>query len=253
MKTLMTLGLLLVSMAAVAQPQKKSVVIGSMTSKPNALLIVNPQHSNQGVLLPQLSTGQRLAITPSSPSEDGLIVFDTNANAYFYWSAGKWIRFRGDGNPRFFSIDPVDFQELKPDNNIRHTNMVVFQSDNSFVTASRNGHGEELVAPVSLPHGALIKELSIYYMDNDDDNIKVQLMRKSLAGASEQIVAWESSGASSGINNVSLTTFNGRERIDLENYTYRLIVIFDIDDDEDIDQPTEAKQRLYGARLKFEE
>jgi len=76
-----------------AQPrEKRSVVIGSMTDKPNALLIVNPQNSDQGVLMPQLSSGQRLSLQPSSPSEDGLIVFDTNLQTYYYWSNNAWVR-----------------------------------------------------------------------------------------------------------------------------------------------------------------
>src|SRR5688500_1692036 len=75
MKTLLAIAGIMFSLLATAQStDKKSVVIGSLTEKPNALLIVNPQNSDQGVLMPQLSTGQRTAMKPSSPSEDGLMV-----------------------------------------------------------------------------------------------------------------------------------------------------------------------------------
>ncbi|MDQ2658779.1 MAG: hypothetical protein M3Y60_15260, partial [Bacteroidota bacterium] len=64
MKTPLIAAFLLFSLTLAAQPKKASVVIGSMTSRPNALLIVNPQNSDQGVLLPQLSTGQRMSLRP---------------------------------------------------------------------------------------------------------------------------------------------------------------------------------------------
>jgi hypothetical protein len=191
---------------------------------------------------------------PSSPSEDGLIVFDSNIRSYFYWSDGAWVMFRSENNkPRFTSIDPAHFQELKADNYIRHDNMVIFETENTFVTASRNGVGEEILAPVNLPHGAVMKEVTAYYMDNDDDNIKIKLMRKSLSGGGEAIFSWESSGMSASINSVTIANFNNKEKIDLENYTYRIIVEFDLDDGEEVTAPDQAKQRLYGVRIKYEE
>ncbi len=254
MKTLLIVAFVLFTLALAAQPKRASVVIGSMTSRPNALLIVNPQNSDQGVLLPQLSSGQRMSLRPSSPAEDGLLVFDTNAQAYYYWSAGAWVKVKPQSTkPQYYSIDPLNFQELKPDLNIRHTNMVVFETDNSFVTASRNGQGEEIIAALDLPHGATMRAMNLYYMDNDDDNIRIRLLRKTLTGASEQILAWESSGASASVNTATFENFNGKEQIDLERYTYRLIVIFDIDEGEEIDTPLKAKQRLYGVRIEFEQ
>jgi hypothetical protein len=255
MKTSLTLAVILLSLAAFGQPpDKKSVVIGSMTSKSNALLIVNPQHSDQGVLLPQLSSSQRAAMKPSSPSENGLIVFDTNLNSFFYWSEGGWVKLHAENNAKesFLSIDPTEFRELKPNNNIRHSNLAVFESDNTFVTASRDGLGEEIIAPVNLPHGAVIKELAIHYMDNDADNLKIYLMRKGLSSGSEQILAWESSGASPSVKSESFSNFNGREIINLESYSYRLVVVFDLDNDETVDEPLEARQRIYGVRIKYQ-
>ena len=255
MKTLLTNAVSLLVLTVSAQPgDKKSVVIGSMTSKPNALLIVNPQNSDQGVLLPQLSTGQRMSLKPSSPSEDGLIVFDTNAKSYFYWSNGGWTKLYAENNRKgtYLTIDPIDFRDLKPNDNIRHNNVAVFESDNSFVTASRNGQGEEIIAPVVLPHDAVLQEFTIYYQDNDADNLKVYLLRKSLTGGNDQIIGWESSGATGSVRSESLNNFNGREKIDLENYTYRILVVFDLDDGEDVNTPSDARQRMYGVRIKYQ-
>ncbi len=253
MNALITVALVLFSLVAVGQPKRSSVVIGSMTSRPNALLIVNPQNSDQGVLLPQLTTGQRMALRPSSPAEDGLMVFDTSAQAYYYWSGGAWVKVSPHSSKsQYFSLDPSNFQELKPSLNIRHNNMVIFEADNTFVTASRDGQGEEIMASLDLPHGAVMKSMTVFYMDNDDDNIKVRLLRKSLTGVSEQIVAWESSGASPYVSTADFQNFYGKEVIDQSKYTYRITVAFDIDEGEEIDTPQEARQRLYGVRIEYQ-
>ena len=255
MKTLLTIAVALLSLPVLAQPQKKSVVIGSKTERPNALLIINPQNSDQGVLLPQLSTGQRMSMKPSSPSENGLMVFDTSRKSYYYWSDGNWVRLYGEnaGITKYQSIDPVNFQDLKRDNNTRHNNLLIFESENTFVTAGRQDYGEAIMAPMNLPHGAVLNELTVYYMDNDDRNLKVVVTRKALGGNAEQMSSWESSGTSSSIKSQSINAFNGLEKIDLENYTYRIVVIFDIKDGDIIDTPAKARQRLYGVKIKYQE
>lgn len=255
MKTLLIIGPLFLTLSATAQPsEKKSVVIGSMTERPNALLIVNPQDADQGVLLPQLSTSQRIALKPASPSEDGLLVFDTSQQTYYYWSNDTWVgmdAYNSEKN-KFHSIDPADFQSLKAINGVSQDNLAVFETDNTFVTATRDGSGEEIIAPVSLPHGAVLKELALYYLDNDSDNISVRLMRKSLTGNNENILNWVSSGATSSIRSESFGSFNGMDTIDLENYTYRLLIVFDIDPEDIIDEPSQARQRIYGVKIKYQ-
>ena len=255
MKTLLTIAFVSgIILSVLAQSEKKSVVIGSMASKPNALLIVNPQNSDQGVLLPQLSSLQRMNLLPSSPTEDGLIVFDTGDQSYYYWSGGAWVKLIStkDRHTRFQNIDPASFCELKPDGNIRHANMVIFESDNSFVTISREG-SEQILAPISIPHGAVIREIVVYYMDNDDQDISLELSRKGFTTGSQPLVTWRSSGSSGDIKAQSFQNFDGMEKIDLENYTYRLVVRFDLESGEEVDTAAEARQRLYGVSIKYEE
>lgn len=255
MKTLLPWAFVLFSVVAIAQPQKSSVVIGTKTSKPNALLIVNPQHSDQGVLLPQLSTKQRTSMSPSSPSEDGLILFDTDEKSYFYWSNGQWLRME-TARPvesSFYSIDPASLVGLKPDGNHRHNNHIVFESDNTFVTASREGEGEQVMAPINLPHGAVMEELTVFYMDNDDNNLTINLSRRSHSGKTEEILTWESSKSSASVRSESFTDFSSASAIDLENYTYRLLVVFNIGGGDDVTTPSEARQRLYGIRIRYHE
>lgn len=252
MKTLLTAFVLLFSLTVFAQSQRKSVVIGSMTEKPNAVLIVNPPDADQGVLLPQLSNGKRMSMKPSSPAEDGLIVFDVNAQSYFYWSNGDWVKLR-TRQSTYLSIDPANFRELKADGNIRHNNMAIFESDNSFITASKEGEGEEIMAPLNLPHGSVLDEITVYYMDNHASNLKIDVIRKNFTGNADNIINWESSGASPEINSRKFSDFQGHETIDLENYTYRVIVKFDLLADETVEAPSGAMQRFYGLRIKYTE
>jgi hypothetical protein len=97
LKTSISLSILLtlVSVNVLAQ---RSVVIGEMISKPNALLVLNPPDADQGFLLPQLTTHSRLSITPISPGEDGLIVFDIDEKEFYHWKNNQWINGLGAAN-----------------------------------------------------------------------------------------------------------------------------------------------------------
>lgn len=256
MKTLLAVAAsLLLSLTVTAQPNDKgSVVIGAMANKPNALLVVNPQHADQGVLLPQLSTAQRNALQPASPGEDGLIVFDKTLNTYFYWSDGAWVGIHNDNTSsiRYYSIDPANFQEIKPDNTVRENHVTIFESDNSFVTPTSNKIGENIIATVNLPHGAVILEVTVYYMDNDTNNLTVNLSRKNLSGGNESIFTWQSDGSLPEIRSEVFNKFNGMEVVDRQNYTYRIGVTFDIAGEYVIDEPLKAKQRIYGVGVKYQ-
>ncbi len=106
MKTLVT-TLILVAAASLVVGQKKSVVIGSMISRPNAVLVISPPNSDQGFLLPQLSTAQRLTIGPSSPQDDGLMVFDLTEKSFYHWNNGAWVKGLGNQTSQTLSYDPI--------------------------------------------------------------------------------------------------------------------------------------------------
>jgi hypothetical protein len=88
--------LLVLASVIAAYGQKKSVVVGTLISRPNAILILNPPGADQGFLLPQLTTSQRLAILPSSPQEDGLMVFDADDKSFYHWKSNAWVKGLGD-------------------------------------------------------------------------------------------------------------------------------------------------------------
>jgi hypothetical protein len=254
MKTLFTtLGVLLFTCLAAQQAEKKSVVIGSMTTKSNALLIINPPNSDQGVLFPQLSTGQRISLRPSSPSEDGLIVFDTNFQTYYYWSNGKWTRVSAAGKTdAYYSVDPSSFKRLDPAGEIGQSRLLLFDADNSFLTVTGDAIGEDILAPLELPHGSTLEEVTLYYVDNDSRNLKLRLVRKNLAGSNDEILTWESTSAAYDVRSETFTSFRGKALVDNENYTYRILIDLDVDPAEIITDPSQARQRIYGIRIKYQ-
>jgi hypothetical protein len=84
---------------------KKSVVIGTMIDRPNAVLVINPPNKDQGFLLPQLTSTERKNISPTSPQDDGLVVYDITDKSFYYWSGGSWIKGLGDDTNRSLTYD----------------------------------------------------------------------------------------------------------------------------------------------------
>ena len=71
--------------------QDNSVGINTRSPNPNAVLELVSPESNQGLLIPKLTTEQReaMAITLTE-LEFGLIVYDGNLNQFFYWHSSGW-------------------------------------------------------------------------------------------------------------------------------------------------------------------
>lgn len=82
---LVTFIIFIFSLSAIAQ-----VGIGTVTPDPSAALDISS--STQGFLPPRMDTADRLAIATTATSE-GLLVFDTDENAYFYYGGGQWTKF----------------------------------------------------------------------------------------------------------------------------------------------------------------
>ncbi|HRD57329.1 MAG TPA: FG-GAP repeat protein [Ferruginibacter sp.] len=61
--------------------------IGIGTATPHTSAKLDVQSQNSGVLLPRMSSAQRKAI--SNPAK-GLLVFDTDTNAFMYWNGTEW-------------------------------------------------------------------------------------------------------------------------------------------------------------------
>ena len=272
-----------------AQNSQKSVVIGTMTTRPNALLILNPPGANQGILLPQLSTSSRIAMRPMSPDEDGLIVFDVTEKEFYYWKENNWVEGLGtahldqvteiplqEGNAgkflttdgsqvswktlpvstsgaapaqQSYSIDPSDFYGVG-DERPDKNNSVIFEDNDTFITLSRRSEASKLIAPFHLPDGATIQQIVLYYMDRDIQNFSFSVMRRPYAGTNENIVpVWTSSANTPNIQTSTHTIIPGKDIIDNSLYSYRIVV--DLHPSVDANNPNDATHRVYGIQIKF--
>ena len=70
--------------------QTNSVGINTgRTPNSNAVLELVSPGGNQGFLVPKLSTSQREGMSLSD-SENGLMVYDSDLNQFFFWRSGSW-------------------------------------------------------------------------------------------------------------------------------------------------------------------
>jgi len=86
MKHLKIYFFLITVLCIVDSPHAQNIGIGTLTPHPNAILEVNS--NNKGMLVPSMTTAQRLAIPAGSPN--GLLVFDTDNNSFWYFITPAW-------------------------------------------------------------------------------------------------------------------------------------------------------------------
>ncbi len=86
----LTLFSAFVLIAQFSQAQS-GVGIGTSNPNPNAILDIVSVSNNKGVLIPRLTTAQRTAMnTALSASENGLMVFDSDLNGFYFWNGTDW-------------------------------------------------------------------------------------------------------------------------------------------------------------------
>ncbi|MCR9253760.1 MAG: hypothetical protein NXI20_25315, partial [bacterium] len=79
----------------------QSMGIGIETPNQNAVLHLVSPNNDQGLMIPQLSTAQRTAtsfISRLTSSDNGLLVFDVDENAFYYWHDNSWQSLRTSVN-----------------------------------------------------------------------------------------------------------------------------------------------------------
>ena len=86
--------ILLLTMTVLGVSQAQNVGIGTDTPDPKSILDV--ESDSKGLLAPRMTTGQRTTISSSGSMPNGLLVFDTDFDAFFFWNeslnagAGDW-------------------------------------------------------------------------------------------------------------------------------------------------------------------
>jgi hypothetical protein len=85
------LATVLVAATHASFAQNKTLAVGTATPNDNAALHVESPTSNQGIIIPRLTTAQRTSFTGALNGSDvGLIVFDTDLRALTIWNGGAW-------------------------------------------------------------------------------------------------------------------------------------------------------------------
>ncbi len=89
MKKVFVIINLLLGVTAFAQ--QGSVGIGTQTPNQNAVLHLVAPNSDQGLLVPKLTTSQRNTFSNQlSISENGMMVYDSDLNQFFFWLSDHW-------------------------------------------------------------------------------------------------------------------------------------------------------------------
>lgn len=73
-----------------------NVGIGTTTPHENAILDI--ESTDKGLLIPRLNTLQRLGVNPIA-NADGLLVYDTDLDQFYYWDGTQWVASTGPMGP----------------------------------------------------------------------------------------------------------------------------------------------------------
>ncbi|MEM9327209.1 MAG: hypothetical protein AAGA85_16190 [Bacteroidota bacterium] len=122
--------------------QDQTIAINTTSPNANAVLHLHAPNGDQGLLVPTLSATQREAMALST-QDNGLLVYDTDSNVFYYWNAPSWIalsitdnqRLTLDGNT--LSIDngnEVDLSVIVPTPPIAQD--VAYTADSSELSAT---------------------------------------------------------------------------------------------------------------------
>lgn len=104
MKNLITLILISIGVLEVFA-QRDGVGIGTneLTSK---YAILEVKSNQKGILIPRLTTGDREGIEPDfSTEEEGLMVYDKDENAFYYYTGSQWVRLVEENYQNYPTVD----------------------------------------------------------------------------------------------------------------------------------------------------
>lgn len=148
----------------------------------------------------------------------------------------------------YYSIDPTDFIPIYKDNEEDKPGLLVWQNDHTFLSNSTRDKNLQGIVPLHLDQDSRLKELRLYYVDDDPKNMRFIFYRKILDSQSETIISsFDTTGSSPTIKTAILDL--GNEVVDNSKYSYRVLVIFD--NGKDVKKPNDANQKIYGGRVEY--
>ena len=150
--------------------------------------------------------------------------------------------------PEYYSVAPGDFVALyKDDVAVERNNSLIFSSDNSFVTIRHNDIGQMLMAPVHLPQGAKVNELTAHYFDDHTPNLTISFVEVPIGGPMNIL-----DQATSNENRPEKSTrvLSPNATIDNLNFTYAVLVEMDVTS-ETRNPDDDAEQGIYGVVIQY--
>ena len=240
-------------LCTMVQGQNGSVGIGTTAPSENAILHLASPDKNKGFMLPVYTTQERNnpAFTSRlNSSDNGLMIYDAELKQVLVWRDNKWVA--NGVSSGFYAVDPSDFTALYSNHSeLDNNHLLIFTENSNFVTLRRTSRANGLIAPLHLPHEAVIEEVVVYYWDATGPDITIDVLRKSWSGENESILnaQWDSNGSSDEIRSAVISDFN-EPQIDNENFSYRIKASIFFGGSA-INTPEEAAHRLYGVKIKY--
>jgi hypothetical protein len=71
--------------------QNQNVAINNTGLAPNPAAMLDVSSSSKGMLIPRMTSAQRIAIVPLGTDQQGLLVFDKDLNQFWYWDGTQWL------------------------------------------------------------------------------------------------------------------------------------------------------------------
>jgi hypothetical protein len=68
----------------------QGVALNTTGTEANPSAILDMTSTTKGLLIPRMSSSDRTSITPLTTDQNGLIVYDTTENKFYYWSGTAW-------------------------------------------------------------------------------------------------------------------------------------------------------------------
>lgn len=173
----MTFSLVIFSLYPLMQRAQDNVGIGTLT--PNAKAILDLSSTSKGFLAPRMTTPNRLNINPTT-TEQGLLVFDTDLQVYFFWNGTQWVQLPGANgfntsltfNNNILSITdgggtlsvPINFVNHDNDSTNELITNMVFDANGNVLTIEEGGNSWSTTISVndadSDPTNELITQVS---------------------------------------------------------------------------------------------
>ncbi len=153
MKTLIILQVLVLICTDIGHSQNIAINNTGVSANPHAILDIDDTTNSKGLLIPRMTTTERLAIGGLGITEEGLTIYDSDIDNYWLWDGASWKEFgmvnktwSSSGNfgndPSTNFIGTIDSQSL------------VFKTNNieRFRIGSNGNIGIGIIDPLDLLH-----------------------------------------------------------------------------------------------------